>query len=299
MIRPGRLWWWLRKDWKRGWAASWADHVLLPRIRSWKNPHRAKPLEPVPVHVLAGGEQFWMMCWMLASWFRVTGRNWRVVVQDDGSLEEWQVRHVEEKWPGSTLVRSAAAGDRMVPLLAPYPCCARYRAAHPLARKIFDAPVLADGGRFILLDTDVLFFSKPVDMLEWVDGKSGGSWFNEDVAEASLVSPEEALAKWNVRLIPRVNSGVCLVEADTVDLDFCEQALRESGLLGGLLWRVEQTLFALCASRAGRGGGLLPSTYEVSLGSRRAPEAICRHYVGAVRDRFYAEGVRELAGVLL
>jgi hypothetical protein len=148
------------------------------------------------------------------------------------------------------------------------------------------------------LDTDVLFFSKPVDMLEWVDGKSGGSWFNEDVAEASLVSPEEALAKWNVRLIRRVNSGVCLVEAGTVDLDFCEQVLRESGLLGGLLWRVEQTLFALCASRAGR-GGLLPSTYEVSLGSRRAPEAICRHYVGAVRDRFYAEGVRELAGVLL
>jgi hypothetical protein len=89
-----------------------------------------------------------------------------------------------------------------------------------------------------------------------------------------------------------------LVEAGTVDLDFCEQALRESGLLGGLLWRVEQTLLALCASRTGR-GGLLPSAYEVSLGFRRGPEAICRHYVGAVRDRFYAEGVRELAGVLL
>jgi len=53
----------------------------------------------------------------------------------------------------------------------------------------------------------------------------------------------------------------------------------------------------LCAARHGK-GGLLPRTYEVSLGKNSAEDAISRHYVGAVRDRFYAEGVKRLSAVL-
>jgi hypothetical protein len=82
-----------------------------------------------------------------------------VVVHDDGSLEEWQVRHVEEKWPGSTVVQSAAAGDRMVPVLAPYPCCARYRAAHPFGFKL-----LGPAGEMVIDQPDPLtrFYFAPV-----------------------------------------------------------------------------------------------------------------------------------------
>ena len=66
----------------------------------------------------------------------------------------------------------------------------------------------------------------------------------------------------------------------------------------GPIWRVEQTLFALCASRGGK-GGLLPKNYEVSLRRRASPDAIARHYVGAVRDRFYGEGLKRLHEELL
>jgi hypothetical protein len=61
---------------------------------------------------------------------------------------------------------------------------------------------------------------------------------------------------------------------------------------------VEQTLFALCASRFGK-GGLLPKHYEVSLKRRAHPDAIARHYVGAVRDRFFGEGLKRLREELL
>jgi len=53
----------------------------------------------------------------------------------------------------------------------------------------------------------------------------------------------------------------------------------------------------LCAARHGK-GGLLPRKYEVSLGKDAAPDAVSRHYVGAVRDRFYAEGLERLNTVL-
>jgi hypothetical protein len=70
----------------------------------------------------------------------------------------------------------------------------------------------------------------------------------------------------------------------------CERALRETNLLKGHIWLVEQTLFAICASAWGR-GGLLPAEYEVSLDPNARPGAVARHYVGAVRERFYGEGI--------
>jgi hypothetical protein len=61
---------------------------------------------------------------------------------------------------------------------------------------------------------------------------------------------------------------------------------------------VEQTLFALCASRFGK-GGLLPKTYEVSLNKHSAENCVARHYVGAVRERFFGEGLKRLREALL
>jgi hypothetical protein len=83
-----------------------------------------------------------------------------------------------------------------------------------------------------------------------------------------------------------------------MDLEFCERSLGETSILKGHIWRVEQTLFALCASRHGK-GGLLPKSYEVSLAKEASSDGIARHYVGAVRDRFYAEGLKRLRDILL
>ena len=54
--------------------------------------------------------------------------------------------------------------------------------------------------------------------------------------------------------------------------------------------RIEQTLFALCSSRYGV--ELLPEAYDVHLDEGiRGP---VRHYVGAVRQQMYGEGIRRL-----
>jgi hypothetical protein len=94
-----------------------------------------------------------------------------------------------------------------------------------------------------------------------------------------------------------VNSGLCLVAKEAIDFEFCDRVLGETSILKGNLWRVEQTLFALCASRHGK-GGLLPKTYEVSLTRHASENCVARHYVGAVRDRFFGEGLKRLREVL-
>ena len=299
MISPGRLWWLLRRDVKRGWDASWHHYLTLPRIAEWSWPFWAERPATIPIHVLTGANDWQLAAWMLASFFHFTEIAWPVVIHDDGTLPEGARATLAHLFSGARFILRSEADREMSRVLRPFPFCHEYRNRHPLALKVFDAPHYAAGDRFMILDSDLLFFRPPTEILTWANSPDAREcWFNEDVQETALITAAEAREELKVKLWSRVNSGLCLLYRKAVDFDFCDEALATTSILRGHVWRVEQTLLALCASRHGE-GGLLPKTYEVSLKRRVSPEAVARHYVGAVRDRFYAEGLKRLREQLL
>lgn len=299
MISPGRLWWQLSRDVKRGWGATYHDYFTLPRIEEWAWPYWSEPAATVPIHVLTGANDWRLCAWMLASFFHSTGLAWPVVIHDDGTLGEEARSALRELHPHAEIIARAEADAELSRVLRAFPFCEDYRRAHPLALKIFDVPHFARGERFLLIDSDVLFFQHPREIVEWAAvPERDECWFNEDVKESALLTAGEAREDLDVKLWSRVNSGLCLLSRAAVDLDFCDRALATTSILRGPIWRVEQTLFALCASRHGR-GGVLPRIYEVSLKRRASADAVARHYVGAVRDRFFGEGLKRLRGPLL
>lgn len=297
MISPGRLWWILRRDLKRGWEGSRHYYKTLPRIAEWSWPFWNETPQTIPVHILTGKNDWQLAAWMLASWFTVTEHAWPIVIHDDGTLPEEGRATLLSLFPSLRLITRAAADEAMGAALRPFPFCADYRKAHPLALKVFDIPHFSTSDRFLIFDSDVLFFSHPREILDWASSGADECWFNEDVQEGSLITAAEARSELGVKIWPRVNSGLCLLTKNAIDLDLCDRALAQTSIPRGHVWRIEQTLLMLCAARHAK-GGLLPRTYEVSLGKTAAPEAISRHYVGAVRDRFFAEGLARLKVLL-
>jgi len=298
MISPGRLWWLLKRDMKRGWSASYHDYKTRPLIQKWDWPFWNDAPMSVPIHVLTG-EKDWQLCaWMLASFFHYTEHTWSVAIHDDGTLTEQIRRELASLFKNARIIPRAQADATLDAALKPLPFAYEYRGMHPLALKIFDMPYYCEAPRFLMLDSDVLFFNHPREIMDWVGNGAKECWFNEDIAEGSLVSEKESLEDLGVKLWPRVNSGIALITKEAIDFEFCDRVLGETSVLKGHMWRVEQTLFALCASRYGK-GGLLPKTYEVSLGKHAAGDCIARHYVGAVRNRFYGEGLKRLRAPLL
>jgi len=299
MVSPGRILWLLRRDLARGPVASYHFWRTLPKVPAQLRTWSELPASDIPIHTLSGAEQFPLLLWMLASLSHFTGMRWRVVVHDDGSLTEEHRQLLADSLPESRLVSKAEADRAMEPLLRSHSACRAYRDSHPLAKKCFDVPTFLESDRFLLLDSDVLFFAEPTELLRWCgESNDGTCWFNEDPQEPSPVSPAKAESVFGSPLWPRVNSGLCFLQRDAIsDFDFFEQCLEPKELEGADPWRLEQMLLALGASRAGK-GGLLPSNYEVSLGRSRNPKSVARHYVGAVRDRFYGEGLAELVRVV-
>jgi hypothetical protein len=297
-MTPGRLLYLFQRDRKRGFSAAWNDYFVSRKILGWRNPFAGKQAESTPIHLLTGKDDWLLACWMLASWFAATERNWRIVIHDDGRLPDEGRAAIGAMVPGAEFIDAKTADGAVAELLTGHPACREYRLVHPLARKIFDVPALTTSRRFIILDSDILFFRRPDVILGWCATETDECWFNEDVAESLPIPAQEVREKLGVTVWPRVNSGLCLLDRSVINLDLCERALRETSLLKGHIWLVEQSLFAICASARNR-GGLLPAQYEVSLAKQARPDAIARHYVGAVRQRFYSDGMVRLKRTLI
>lgn len=300
MSSPGRLLSTLRRDFRRGLAGSRHFYRTLRKIDGWKSPFWVEKPQEVPVHVLTGKEDWRLAAWMLASWFYFSEHSWKVVVHDDGSLPAEARKVLEGMFPQLRIISRAESDDEMETWLKEFPFCYEYRALSPLALKLFDTALFAKRERYILFDSDLLFFNYPRDILEWQSGKTEGCWFAADPAERCLLSPREAEEEMSVKLWSRVNTGLCLIEKGTVDPDFCDRALAQTTMLRSRerVSDVEQALYTLCASRGGK-GGLLSTEYEVSKAKNAHPDTVARHYTGTSRDRFYAEGLPRLELVLL
>jgi hypothetical protein len=184
----------------------------------------------------------------------------------------------------------------MIPKLQAFPFCADFRRQHPRALHLFDVPHFAKTKRFIVFQTGLLFFNHPREILDWVSASTDDCWFQEDAQERSLITAAEARAELEVKIWPRVHSGLSLLTKGAIDLDFCDRALAQTSIPSGDPRLIEQTLLMLCAAKHGK-GGLLPRKYEVSLARHAAAEAISRYYVNNVRDRYFSEGVARLGAI--
>jgi hypothetical protein len=298
-LTPGRLFWLFQHNQKRGWRTAWQEYVVLPKIWNWK-PDAHWPVQTdVEVHLLTSQEYASCAAWMIASLFHQTQRQFQVVVHEDGSFDDETANKMETWLPGLRVIRRSEADQSVNAALAGFPECQALRRRFPLSIKLFDVPVFCKTERLLLIDSDVLFLKRPLELIRWLDANDESNWFNPDFQHSCNVTVEQAREKWGIDLWPKVNSGLALLRRDIFDFAFCEECLREGTVLSqGWEWTIEQTLIALCASRHGK-GGLLPETYEVSFNEQARPDSVARHYVGHVRQQFYSEGVRRLHRVLL
>lgn len=291
-MTPGRILYLARRRWKLGLKHAWAEHVLQKKVTSWRIPNDL-PEAPVPVHLLTSQYDWKMALWMLASLHETSCLRWPLVLHEDGSLTEEQLDLFARLFPGLKVTRRREADERMTERLSDFPRCADYRKRMPHGLKSFDIPQLAEAPRYLMLDPDVMFFERPTEILDWVsDSNDDSCWFNQDFQESSPISTVQAKDELDVKLWPHINTGLCLLNRDSVNsLEDMEAWLNHPALKDPeVQWRVEQTLLALAASKAGK-GGLLPASYEVSPHKHRQPNGVARHYVGCVRDRFLSEGV--------
>jgi hypothetical protein len=265
---------------------------LIPRLA------QQLPIEDFEINVLSGQTRLTMALWMMASWMAATGRQWKFVIHDDGTLCAEDAVRVKRVMPLSRVILSSESNPVIDEMLSKYPLCHQCRNIHPFGRRLFDMPLFSLQDRIVSIDTDILFFAIPTLMLQSFEKlESDRSFFLEDFNDASLVSLPEAKRLFNIQLVQRANAGIIGIHKRILSLEFLEECLARTGILKKDSWYIEQTLFGLAASRFSQ-VELLPADYVMSLDGRCPPHAVARHYVGAVRHLFYSEGLAKVRPML-
>ena len=254
-------------------------------------PARCADSSEVTIHSVGGHDYLTMFAAMLHSWIHSSGISLAVRYHDDGSLTDEDAANLRNSFPGIKIIGRAEADEQMEARLSEAPLLKAYRDAMPHALKCVDALAMTPGARVLLLDPDIIFFRKPEFILNWIsDENDTQNWFNKDPFEPSPYSAETSSESFGFPIWNRVNSGLCLINTELLDIAFFEQVFKDSIFQNSPDWRKEQTLLALSASRTNT-GGLLPCEYDVTLARSKADSAICRHYVGRVRHHFWREGL--------
>jgi hypothetical protein len=290
MIRPGRLMLRLRQRFGQGLRVAYYRDVVRPRIQQTA-PVRNLTDDSCEIHVLTSSRDWLDLMWALKSFYFFSHRRYRLCIHDDGTLGAEQIDSLASHFPDGRIIERDEADATVLPALASYPRCQEFRRSNHLSPKVFDFAHYLRSDRMMLLDSDVLFFSEPGELLLRIENPNYlMNSVNGDVQSAYTVDAGTVLERTGVSLIERFNSGLGLIHKASLRLEWLEEFLAIPGIRGHF-WRIEQTLYALCSSR--HGAELLPPGYDVRVtgGVGSAP---CRHYVGAIRHMLYREGLARL-----
>ncbi|MEQ1948432.1 MAG: hypothetical protein ABL995_14670 [Bryobacteraceae bacterium] len=290
-MTPGALLLRLRQRTQGGLKTSWFREVVRPRIL------KATPLTGTndhaicEVHLLTSKEDWLNACWAILSFYRASGANYALTIHEDGTLPPFAHGALSRLFPDARIIRRSEADRQVRASLVNYPRSLAFRESNKLSLKVFDLLHYIRAPRVMLLDSDVLFFSHPTELIRRIEDPTyNRNSANEDIASAYTVDASTVHRHCGFTPVERFNSGLCLFQRESLRLDWFEEFLGIPGAIGHF-WRIEQTLLALASSRFGC--ELLPEEYKVRVEAGIADRPV-KHYVGAIRDLMYREGLATL-----
>lgn len=243
------------------------------------------------IHVLTSATDWLNLVWALKSFYHYSRRDYALCIHDDGTLNGEHYKIFKQHFPDARIIDRLGADRKVLAELANHPRCLEFRTTNQLSPKVFDFLFYVKSDRILLLDSDVLFFAEPTELLNRIENPNYHcNSVNADISSAYTVEPMVVKEKMGFTVQERFNSGLGLIHKQSLDLDWIEEFLNLPDIIGHF-WRIEQTLYALCSSKFGV--ELLPREYNVRLekGINNLPS---RHYVGAIRHLMYSEGVKQL-----
>lgn len=287
----GKLLYQYKKRFGHGLTTAWYRDVVRKRILQTQ-PVVADDISVCEIHVLTSEADWLNLMWALKSFYHASGRGYGLCVHDDGSLNDAIRMTLRQHFPAARILDRAQAEGEVLESLADLPRCHEFRSTNHLAPKVFDFYHYLASERMLLLDSDVLFFAEPTELLRRIeDPHYTKNSVNCDVASAYTTTSQQVVEQFGFQLIERFNSGLGLIHKPSLNPHRVEQFLGLPEIVGHF-WRIEQTLYALCSCQFGC--ELLPDCYSVFLNGA-VGEKQSRHYVGPIRHLMYSEGISKLA----
>jgi uncharacterized protein (UPF0248 family) len=214
---------------------------------------------------------------------------------EDGTLTEKEIRFLKKMFPGIKVFLRSDQNIKVKALLASKGLenCKKLRDVFFLSIKLFDMIIEKRTTYLLHIDSDVLFFSRPDEILDIVEKGNYNGCYNRDVSNSYTFDNDTMSGYLTSEMINRFNSGLILHNFDELFFSFINKVM-EGNLYKTESWHLEQTLLAMFASEKGNFLGL-PKHYDLArkemfLGNKITSE----HYVYGGGSAFHKGFIHNL-----
>jgi CBS domain-containing protein len=270
----------------RGFSYLWMRYAIAPRILSYRRSLEKPAMRAdLSMHMLTGARDFLMALWSLASWYRVMPDDaiGELVVHSDGTLTDTHRAVVTRLYPSARVEDAARFMDEHGHELDPYPVVKEFRAVYPKfqSKKLVDPYVISTKPLHLLLDSDMLWFREPTELIEAIRAgaptalmmSNQGDRIHVTFADGSQTSDEVAQA----------NSGIVLYRREDFSLRAFAAYLQQCEYLGRKF--TDQACFATILNPR-----LLPGDRYLIKGTL-TDAIVMRHYTNPQRLKFFFYGL--------
>ena len=276
--------------------------VFLAKKRYLGNVFALPPVacgDEVECHMLLHHARVREGAWCLYSFAYFSGKRCRFVIHDDGSLAEEDCSVLSRLFPGIQIISREKADLKVTTYLKShgYSESIRFRDTLVFGLKLYDPFLFLTDDSFVLLDSDVLFYSEPTEVLEAL--KVAVPKYSVDNGYRYVLPKETMRSALGRECIHQFNPGV--VAAHKRVLDF---AKTERWLMRPEFWASdgvkghyygELTLWAMNMSLA----GALPLSekYAICPPFPGDMKTVSGHYCGGGywASLFYSRGIPYIA----
>ncbi|MBW4646746.1 MAG: hypothetical protein KME23_27795 [Goleter apudmare HA4340-LM2] len=281
--------------------------VSLAKRRYLTNILNAKPipsgLGAIEVHMLLHHKRIYEGLWALYSFAYFCAQPCRIVVHNDGSLSNFDVKLLNQLFPQCQVIDRKMADSVVENYLRSEGLfkCLRIRQKVVHVLKLFDPCFFSTNNFFISLDSDVLFFSRPQELINGIESVDDifhfPNLYSQDVCDAYSLKELDLVNLLQKDPIKRLNAGVLRVNRGSIDFKKIEEYLKHPDFYhedGRADYYTEQTLWAMEFTRLN--ALPLPNTYAICP-STDEPNLVSGHFCGGGywASLLYTRGLPRLA----
>jgi hypothetical protein len=281
--------------------------LLMERYWHRKRILKAKPVEcpedaDLEVHVQVCHRDWLNGIWTIMSFAHFGGKPFRLVMLEDGTVPGFAWDHFRRLFPGVVIADRESLRPEVEKLLGSVsPTIVKMweSGEYCTLPKVVDSWILARNKTIVTLDSDVLFFDCPKELLDPslvedqiaiynyinYDGGSRNTHYSHDA--------EELEHGMGISLPYDFIIGLGRVNLEYFDWELCEKVLANYPPKGPVKhFTIDQSIMGLWASVHGF-SHLDKNRYSVTP-VKTLGGVVARHYISKTRDLMYVEGIRAL-----
>ena len=239
------------------------------------------------VYFLTGEKYLYQTLFCIASLTKYSDEKFDFRLIDDGSFNEKLIKTISKLLPDSKIYLNADIENNLKKRLPENALekilSKRKEYAH--IRKLTDIHSLTDGGWKLVLDSDMLFWANPVEIINWLKHPTSPIYMI-DCEEAYGYSPALMEALTGSEIPKLLNVGIFGINSEMINWESLVSWINKMEDKEGKTYFLEQALSAMIVADK-KGLALNATAYVVNPAKQASAETKLHHYVSASKKQYY------------